>query len=105
MLILFVIGLTGIFVFLVHPALPETEVWAYIMAHVPPAFKGCIAIGLLAMTMSTADSSLHACSVIVSHDIMEIIQGTKDAPSFAHQIRLAKSSTIVYPACSILMNY
>ena len=104
MLIFFAIVLIGLFVFIINPTLPEMEVWEYIMANISPTFKGCIAIVLLAMTMSTADSSLHACSIVVSHDMMEIIQGTKGSPSHAYQIRLAKLTVIATGLLAMLLS-
>ena len=103
MFIFMAIMLISLFVFVKNPTLPETKVWGYIMANVPPVFKGCIAISLLGMTMSTADSSLHVCSVIVGHDIMESIGGIKGSPSCAHQIWLAKLTSIVIGILSMII--
>ncbi|AWN81720.1 sodium:solute symporter family protein [Candidatus Cardinium hertigii] len=64
----------SLFVFVSMPTLSTAEVWPYIMNHIPSVFKGCICISLLAMTMSTADSKLNTCSVMVSHDIVESIK-------------------------------
>lgn len=91
------IMLIGLFFFVNHPglALSETKIWTYIMTHLPPAFKGCIAISILGMAMSTADSSLHVCSVLVGHDMMESIRGITGPTACAHQIRLAKLTSIV----------
>ena len=68
--ILFFIILVGLFVFVGAPDLSKVEIWPYIIAHIPLLFKGFLAISLLAMAMSTADSRLNACSVMVSHDIV-----------------------------------
>ena len=56
------------------PDVAKTAVWPYIIAHIPPIFKGMVSISLLAMTMSTADSSLNNCAVMVSHDLLPTIQ-------------------------------
>ncbi|WP_162534178.1 sodium:solute symporter family transporter [Candidatus Cardinium hertigii] len=67
----------SLFVFVSMPKLAIIEVWPYIMNHLPSIFKGCVCISLLAMTMSTADSKLNTCSVMVSHDIVESIKTMK----------------------------
>ena len=64
----------GIFVFVWCPSLQVKEIWPYIILHMPPILKGLLAISLLAMAMSTADSSLNSCAVMVSHDIVKSIQ-------------------------------
>ena len=69
------IFLLSLFVFVGGgPDLAKTAVWPYIIAHIPPVFKGMVSISLLAMTMSTADSSLNNCAVMVSHDLLPTIQ-------------------------------
>ena len=54
--------------------LAKTAVWSYIISQIPPVCKGMVSISLLAMTMSTADSSLNNCAVMVSHDLLPTIQ-------------------------------
>ncbi len=46
------------------------------------------------MTMSTADSCLNACAVMVGHDILEAVKGIKDTP-YPNQIRLARITVLV----------
>ena len=69
--------LIGVFVFVNVPELDVKEVWKYIVESLHPIFKGLLAISLLAMTMSTADSKLNSCSVMVSHDLVESLRGKK----------------------------
>ena len=64
----------ALFVFVEGPDLAKTAVWPYIIAQIPPVFQGMISISLLAMTMSTADSKLNSCAVMVSHDLLPTIQ-------------------------------
>ncbi|WP_419241189.1 sodium:solute symporter family protein [Cardinium endosymbiont of Nabis limbatus] len=84
----------SLLIFIKNPTLLQTEIWPYILADMSPAYKGCIVICLLGMTMSTADSNLHAVSILVSHDIVECIRGIKVA-SHIHQLRLAKLTVLV----------
>ncbi|AWN81775.1 Sodium/glucose cotransporter [Candidatus Cardinium hertigii] len=86
--------LIGIAAFIAAPTLPSTEIWTYIMQHIPPFFKGFLAISLLAMAMSTADSDLNACSVIVSHDVYGSLQHVKRIAVLS-PLLLARCATIV----------
>ncbi|MDD9139506.1 MAG: hypothetical protein NQ127_01065 [Candidatus Cardinium sp.] len=86
--------LIGIAAFIAAPTLPSTEIWTYIMQHIPPFFKGFLAISLLAMTMSTTDSDLNVCSVIVSHDIYASLQNISRMPVIS-PLLLARCTTII----------
>ncbi|MCT4696775.1 sodium:solute symporter family protein [Candidatus Cardinium sp. TP] len=66
-------SLVGLFVFAWVPQnLSGMEIWHYIIAHTSPWLKGIICTCLLAVTMSTADSRLHICSVMISYDILPV---------------------------------
>ncbi|TDG94599.1 sodium:solute symporter family protein [Cardinium endosymbiont of Culicoides punctatus] len=67
--------LVGIGVFVVSPNLSIQDIWGFIINNMHPFFKGLICISLFAMAMSTADSNLNSCSVLISHDIVESIRG------------------------------
>ena len=56
------------------PHLVKPAVWPYIIVYIPPIFTGMVSISLLAMTMSTADSSLNNYAVMVSHDVLPAMQ-------------------------------
>lgn len=88
------IFLMALFVFVGDPTLLKHEVWSYILVDMSPAYKGCVVISILAMTMSTADSCLHTAAIMVSHDIMEGIRGVKTV-SAVHKLRLAQCTTLV----------
>ncbi|MCT4697142.1 MAG: hypothetical protein V3581_01220 [Candidatus Cardinium sp.] len=45
--------------------------------------------------MSTADSYLHLCSVMVAHDLMESIRGIQPI-SYLMQMRVAKLTTLAW---------
>ncbi|AXI24249.1 Sodium:solute symporter family protein [Cardinium endosymbiont of Sogatella furcifera] len=49
---------------------PPKEIFNYIMDHTSPLIKGILCICLLALTMSTADSRLHVCAVMISYDLL-----------------------------------
>ncbi|WP_243018209.1 sodium:solute symporter family transporter [Candidatus Cardinium hertigii] len=86
--------LIALFVFVGAPDLPGTAIWGYIMANVPPIFKGIVCISLLAMAMSTADSKLNACAVMISHDMLQSLRSPKKAP-YPNQLRLATCTSVV----------
>lgn len=88
------IFLTALLVFVGDPTLLQQEVWSYILVDMSPVYKGCLVISILAMTMSTADSYLHTAAIMVGHDIMEGIRGSKTV-SAIHKLRLAKCTTLV----------
>ncbi|WP_419241696.1 sodium:solute symporter family transporter [Cardinium endosymbiont of Nabis limbatus] len=96
--------LIGLFVFVKEPMLPVEKIWSYIMANVPSFFKGFISIALLAMTMSTADSKLNTCAVMVSHDILESIRGVKDI-SYTRQLLLAKTVALVVGLLAMILAF
>ncbi len=85
--------LMGLCVFVKAPDLPMSQVWPYVASTIPSFFKGFIALGLLATAMSTADSNLHACAVLISHDVLGNIQPAK-ATSDAHRIKWAKMASL-----------
>ncbi|WP_243553019.1 sodium:solute symporter, partial [Candidatus Cardinium sp. cBcalN2] len=87
------IVLVGLFVFVASPSLPSTEIWGYILGNIPPLFQGFISISLLAMAMSSADSDLNACSIMVSHDILESLQKVKPV-SHTYTLHLARLTTL-----------
>ena len=66
----FCIVCIGVFLLSDNPALNPNDLLTYIMDHYSyPGFKGFVAIGIMAMIMSTADSFINAGSVIFAHDL------------------------------------
>ena len=61
---------------------------AAITTDLAPVFKGLLAISLLAMAMSTADSALNTCSIMVIHDIVGTLRHKKISSTF--QLHLAR---------------
>ncbi len=93
-IILACIVLMGLLVFVGDLTLPVTEIWPYILADMPPVYKGCVVISLLGMAMATADSSLHTAAIMFSHDMVESIRGIQ-VVSYVHQLRLAKYTALI----------
>ncbi|WP_223261922.1 sodium:solute symporter family protein [Cardinium endosymbiont of Dermatophagoides farinae] len=96
--------LIGIFAFVATPDLVGTEIWAYIVNSIPPIFKAFLAISLLAMAMSTADSNLNASAVMSIHDILEQLRGSKKLAQ-VNQLRLAKWATLVIGLSSMALAF
>lgn len=81
--------LIALFVFIGAPDLPKTEIWSYMMIHIPLIFKGFAAISLFAIAISTADSRLNARYVMVSHYIVKRLQ-KKEEFSITGQLKVAR---------------
>lgn len=94
--------LVSLFVFAGAPDLSKGAVWDYIIAHIPPLFKGFLSIGLLAMSMSTADSFLNVSAVIVGHDILRTIKKDKEITNSC-QLKIARCTTLVVGLLSMLL--
>ncbi|MGI2299593.1 sodium:solute symporter family transporter [Candidatus Cardinium hertigii] len=94
--------LIGLFTFVGAPDLPKEEIWSYIVTHIPPLFKGFITISLLAMAMSTADSALNTCSVMVGHDIVQSLQ--KEIPD-TRKLTIAKTTTLIIGLLSMMVAF
>lgn len=66
--------LTGAFVSAWIPSnIPQQKTLSYIIDHTSPLIKGIICVCLLALTMSTADSRLHICAVMLSYDVLPVL--------------------------------
>ena len=98
-----IIVLIGIFVFLADPNLSITAIWPAITTDLAPVFKGLLAISLLAMAMSTADSSLNACSVMVTHDILSTLTHSKISSIL--QLRLARVISFVIGGLAMFLTF
>ena len=97
--------LIGLFVFVGSGAvLPVEGVWNYIMNNTSPIFRGVICICFLAMAMSTADSCLNACSVIVSHDILNVFQNRKKFSDIT-RFKIARWTTLVVGLSSMSLAF
>lgn len=92
------ISLIGLFVFVGNPRLTVKEIWPYIITNMPPFLKVSIVVCVLGMAISTADSELHLCSILIVHDLRESIRGIKSV-SDIHQMRMAKWALLI---CGLL---
>ncbi|MGI2257700.1 sodium:solute symporter family protein [Candidatus Cardinium hertigii] len=102
--IMFFISLISVFVFARAPNLLKTEVFGYVVDHIPTLFRGFFAVGLLAMAMSTADSFLNACSVMIGHDIVNSLQKEKAIPD-PGQLKIARWTTLVVGLLAMVVSF
>ncbi|AXI24188.1 Sodium:solute symporter family protein [Cardinium endosymbiont of Sogatella furcifera] len=96
--------LVGIFVFVGAPGLSGPEIWTYIVNNVPLVFKALLAVSLLAMAMSTADSNLNASAVMSIHDLLGHIPVSKNIAQ-VNQLRLAKWATLVIGLLAMILAF
>ncbi|UWW96653.1 MAG: hypothetical protein NMK33_04320 [Candidatus Cardinium sp.] len=96
--------LIGLFVFTGAPGLSVEATWGYIMANIPPVFKGMVCISLLAMAMSTADSKLNSCAIMISHDLLQNLRGVKQVAD-AHQLRLATWTSVMIGLFAMVLTF
>ncbi|TSJ80952.1 MAG: sodium:solute symporter family protein [Candidatus Cardinium sp.] len=95
-------SLVGLFIFSWVPSnLSGMEIWNYIMVYTPPLLKGVICTCLLAMNMSTADSRLHICAVMISYDILPNILPFRKNISSAYHYRMAHMAILFITTLAI----
>jgi len=76
---LFIIWI-GILLLTDNPNLTTNQVIGYLIEkHTYPGLKGFLGVGIIALVMSTADSTLNACAVLVANDILPPLKITKQA--------------------------
>jgi len=64
-----VVAILGIFILSDNPNLDPDSLVSYIISHYTyPGFKGMVAVGIMAMIMSSADSAINSISIIFAHD-------------------------------------
>ena len=74
-----------------QPGLASSELVQYIFrTYTYPGFRGFLCVGVIAMGMSTADSILNACAVIVANDILPSFKIKKINP-----LNTAKWTTVL----------
>ncbi|WP_419241429.1 sodium:solute symporter family protein [Cardinium endosymbiont of Nabis limbatus] len=98
------IMLIGLFIFIGAPDLSKEEIWRYLMDHIPFFFKGFLAISLLAMAMSTADSSLNACAIMVGHDMVKSLYNQKEITD-AFQLKIGRWATLVVGLLAMMLGF
>ncbi|WP_243518443.1 MULTISPECIES: sodium:solute symporter [unclassified Candidatus Cardinium] len=99
-----VILLIGLFVFVSDPGLLIKDVWDYIITNIPPILRAMVCISLLAMGMSTADSYLNSCSVMVSHDILASTH-KENQNTDRRQLKIARWTTLIVGLSSMFLTF
>ncbi|MEM7055472.1 MAG: HD domain-containing protein, partial [Bacteroidota bacterium] len=70
-----------------NPSLEPGKLVSYIIEHYAyPGLKGFIALGITAMSMSTADSELNTSAVLAVHDIIKPLKPSFEEPIFIVRI-------------------
>jgi Na+/proline symporter len=79
--------------------LKTSEVIGYMIEkHTYVGLKGFLAVGIIALAMSTADSALNSCAVLITNDILPPLRITNQA-----SVHMATIVTFVIGAFSILL--
>ena len=80
----------GILLLVDQPGLAPSQVVPYIVNHYTyPGLKGLLGIGVISLAMSTADSELNACAVIIAHDIVSVLR-----PKLTSSVKAARWATV-----------
>lgn len=92
------VSLIGWMLFLQNPYLKNNEMFSYLVENfLFTGLKGILIVGILAMTMSTADSFLNIGSVLMANDLYKIHS------SNSMKLRFAKFFTLIIGVLSILL--
>lgn len=82
-----------------NPNLEQNEVLPYLVNHYTYAgFKGLMAAGIIALSMSTADSCMNACVVLFTHDLAVPLGVNKE-----NAISTARLATIIIGSLALLL--
>lgn len=82
-----------------NPNLTTNQVVNYLISkHTYEGLKGFLGVGIIALAISSADSALNSCAVLVAHDILPSLKITKQA-----SVRVAAISTFVIGFFAILL--
>ncbi|AWN81637.1 High-affinity proline transporter PutP [Candidatus Cardinium hertigii] len=98
------IALIALLLFVKAPLLSKDQIWPHIFTSLPSIFQGFIAISLLAMAMSTADSYLNVCAVTASHDILGSIKAIKIIAD-KNKLVLTRLITVIVGICAMLLAF
>lgn len=89
----------AVLVFAENPNLEPNKIVDYLANRYPyEGLKGLFAVGIVALAMSNADSTLNACAVMISHDILPEIGSNKD-----NRILRAKISSYVIGLLALVL--
>ena len=82
-----------------NPNLTTNQVVSYMIEkYAHPGLKGFLGVGVIALAMSSADSALNSCSVLVTNDILPPLRITRQA-----SVRIAAITTFVIGFFAILL--
>lgn len=89
----------GILLLTENPNLTTSQVINYMIEkHTYIGLKGFLGVGIIALAISSADSALNSCSVLVANDILPPLQLTKQA-----SVRVAAITTLIIGCFSIVL--
>ncbi|OJW73667.1 MAG: hypothetical protein BGO68_05430 [Candidatus Amoebophilus sp. 36-38] len=82
-----------------NPNLKTSQVIGYLIEkHTYTGLKGFLGVGLIALAMSSADSALNSCAVLVANDILPPLKITKHA-----SVRVATLATFIIGFFAVLL--
>ncbi len=89
----------GILILAAQPGLAPNKVVQYMVnVHVYPGLKGFLGVGVIALAMSTADSTINSTAVIIANDILPPLKLQKSG-----SLRAAKNATLFLGCLSIFL--
>jgi Na+/proline symporter len=84
-----------------HPGMKSEDVVPYMVnAHLYPGLKGFLGIGVIALAMSTADSTINSTAVIIANDVLPPLRLQKEG-----SLRAAKYATLFLGVFSVLLTF
>ena len=82
-----------------QPGLEPSQVVQHIVNHYTyPGLKGLLGIGIIALAMSTADSALNSCAVIIANDVLPPLQ-----PKQQSSLKVARWATFGLGGLALLL--
>jgi len=82
-----------------QPGLEANKIMGHIVnTHTYPGFKGLLGIGVIALSMSTADSVLNSCAVIIANDILPPLGFQKQS-----SLQTARWSTLALGTLALIL--
>jgi Na+/proline symporter len=99
LLVILCIIWTGILILVDQPELAPNKVVQYMVnVHVYPGLKGFLGVGVIALAMSTADSTINSTAVIIANDILPPLKLQKSG-----SLKAAKNATLFLGCLSIFL--
>lgn len=95
----------GLFTVVAIDHLTIEEIWPYIISQCPPILQASILIGLIAMTMSTADSSLNSCATMITHDLLANTYSKWNILSKKNQLYIVRISSVAIGLLAMIIAF